>query len=975
MSYFQEHYLQIRLPVVAEGEPGLRRGQRGAIHSIAAHFTLRQEPAVVVMPTGSGKTAVLMLSAYLLQANRVLVVTPSRLVRNQIANDFRTLHVLRDANAVDKRLPAPTVHEVEGLLSSEEAWRSLEAYDVVVGTPNSVSPAIKGVEEPPKELFDLVLVDEAHHSPAKTWNELMQAFPSAKRVLFTATPFRRDQLEIRGRFVYNYPIAEAYADGIFGQIEYLPVTPDAGEEGDAAIAQAAERIYKADQHSGLKHSLLVRTDTKKRAEELRKLYQEKTELRLELIYSKHSFRHIKQVINRLRSGALDGVICVNMLGEGFNFPNLKIAAIHAPHKSLAVTLQFIGRFARTSGENIGGAKFLAIPSDIEVQAKKIYEEGAVWQEIIPGLLDAQVQQEVQVRELLGTFRRDTVPDIDAVEGIEDLSLYSLRPYHHVKVFEVMGNVKLDDEVVLPEPFSVVFQEHSEEMCAAVVIAKETTKPRWASTTLFEQTKYDLFIIYFDEDTNLLFVCASRKTEVLYRQIVDQIVDGNALAIPASKTNKALLGLSDYEFYNIGMRNSIRGAETYRIMAGSNTQDAVTPNDGRNFHQGHTFGRALDGQEAITIGTSTLSKIWSNTSSLIPTLIEWCKQLAQRLNSDELVVTKSGLDYLYCGQVITSIPEGVIAADWHHSNYGKPKAVSYVDDNGEIKTCQLLELDLQVDRSLSNQTSIRVNVCGRGFVQPVDFSLQGPRHFTLSDGKDHRVKLIGRHSEVTLVEHLNGKHLNFYFADSSRLSGRDWFPSHPDGFQPFETAQIEAIPWVTEGVDVQKEFGSSGPKGISIHDYLERRLVKGNYDVIIYDHGSGEVADYLAIKQHGEEVHFELYHCKKSGAANSGDRVGDLYDVCGQGIKSLIWLKKNQYLLDHMRTRIQAQPSKFIVGDAAKLEGVIKSTRYRPSVYQVVLVQPSVSKANLSEKLANLLAAVDEYVRKARCQSLKVFGSD
>ena len=49
-----------------------------------------------------------------------------------------------------------------------------------------------------------------------------------------------------------------------------------------------------------------------------------------------------------------------MLGEGFDFPNLKIAAIHSPHKSLVSTLQFIGRFARTNAENIGTAKFIAM---------------------------------------------------------------------------------------------------------------------------------------------------------------------------------------------------------------------------------------------------------------------------------------------------------------------------------------------------------------------------------------------------------------------------------------------------------------------------------------------------------------------------------------------------------------------------------------------------------------------------------------
>src|SRR5262245_13769444 len=49
------------------------------------------------------------------------------------------------------------------------------------------------------------------------------------------------------------------------------------------------------------------------------------------------------------------IVCVDMLGEGFDLPSLKIAAIHDPHKSLAVTLQFVGRFARVGGAELGEA--------------------------------------------------------------------------------------------------------------------------------------------------------------------------------------------------------------------------------------------------------------------------------------------------------------------------------------------------------------------------------------------------------------------------------------------------------------------------------------------------------------------------------------------------------------------------------------------------------------------------------------------
>jgi superfamily II DNA or RNA helicase len=48
-----------------------------------------------------------------------------------------------------------------------------------------------------------------------------------------------------------------------------------------------------------------------------------------------------------------------MLGEGYDLPNLKIAALHDQHKSLAITLQFIGRFTRSSSNTpIGDAQQL-----------------------------------------------------------------------------------------------------------------------------------------------------------------------------------------------------------------------------------------------------------------------------------------------------------------------------------------------------------------------------------------------------------------------------------------------------------------------------------------------------------------------------------------------------------------------------------------------------------------------------------------
>ena len=78
MSYFADVYDKLRYPISSEHSSRLRNAQLGAIHSISSFQTLRKIRAgIIVIPTGSGKTAVLMMSPYIIHAKKVLIVTPA----------------------------------------------------------------------------------------------------------------------------------------------------------------------------------------------------------------------------------------------------------------------------------------------------------------------------------------------------------------------------------------------------------------------------------------------------------------------------------------------------------------------------------------------------------------------------------------------------------------------------------------------------------------------------------------------------------------------------------------------------------------------------------------------------------------------------------------------------------------------------------------------------------------------------------
>ncbi len=272
MPYFEQHYDDFRWTPELPPLGGFRPPQMGALHAVAAHFTQRRDPAIVTMPTGSGKTAVLAATPFVLRAERALVLTPSRLVREQIIAHFQTLDDLKSTRALAASIAPPRVWSAAGKMTRLQDWEALRAYDVVVGIPNSLSPAIEGIVQPPLDLFDVVLVDEAHHSASRTWNHLLTHLSPARRVLFTATPFRSDRKEVPGRLVYSYDLSQAYRDEVFGSISYHAVEGESGETGDRAIARAASTQLRSDQAKGLDHLIMVRTGQKSRAKELEQLY-------------------------------------------------------------------------------------------------------------------------------------------------------------------------------------------------------------------------------------------------------------------------------------------------------------------------------------------------------------------------------------------------------------------------------------------------------------------------------------------------------------------------------------------------------------------------------------------------------------------------------------------------------------------------------------------------------------------------------
>lgn len=961
MSPFQLLYNELRFPIGnGEDVPGFRPAQLAALQTVCGHlFQHPTVPAIVTMPTGSGKTLILTTLPILLRAQRVLVLTPSRLVREQIHDEFFTLHDLKCMSAVPSVTAPLKVHATRKTVRAETDWDNIGSFDVTVATV----PAISGQDMPlpTKGLFDLVLVDEAHHAPAATWKRILEHLSDSKQVLFTATPFRRDEKMVPGRMVFTYGLEQANADHIFGDIRYEPVVVREGQNVDIEIARAAERRFRADAAHGLHHLLMVRVDSKRRGKDLFRLYQRETKLRLAYATGDTSLRQVRVIVDKLRKQELDGIVCVNMFGEGFNLPNLKIAAIHSPHKSLAVTLQFIGRFARTTAKNIGSATFLAEPTTSSRDLDQLYSEGAAWQKIIANLAASRIADESRARAALDTFVAQQAPDLT------DFSLAQLRPYFHVKVYRA-ASVSFDADAAFPKPAEVKFAYVRDDLHSAVYITQEEVRARWTSDPRFSRIGWDLYILYYHADSQLLFICASDRSVETYERLSRVFAGGDARVVSAAQVNRALKGIEGARFFHVGMRKRSRLGlvESYRTLAGPRADHAIQHSDRRMYDRGHCFGKGKNGEEEVTLGVSSSGKIWSHRSRQIPYLIDWCTQIAANLSDARSGPTGSPLDGLNVGTELQTLPAGVIGGLWSPEIFDAPRTV--VDPtSGEILGT-LLDFDIAITASAVG--SVAFTVTKEGYRWAGTFSFEQDHWVEFDDGAPVSVEVKGKY--IPLEVYLSEDPPVFFTERFEAIEGLNLY-APPEDAPKIDPAQLVAIDWSTSKVDIQKEK-PHGAKQDSIFEWLTRHLVASAPQFVFCDDASGEVADFIALQWEDGDPVIELYHCKKSGEAFAGLRVADLYEVAFQAAKCAAWAQQTR-LMERIIVRHQKRPDRLLKGSLDDLRAAFSVENRQRLHFRPIIVQPGLSVSGATDgPVGEVLAATSLYVVESGLERLKVFGS-
>jgi superfamily II DNA or RNA helicase len=869
----------------AQGHPLLRAPQHGAAMAVGAHFTARKEPAIVALPTGVGKTAIMTLLPYVLTATRVLVVVPTRVLREQTGDEYSQLTVLRTQGLVPAEVWSPRTSVIEGHQTAAQ-WAALERQEVVVTTPQSV------VDDQhrclvPEGMFDLIIFDEAHHTPAPIWSSVVDHTSGARQIFFTATPYRRDDRHIQGTVVYEFPLSAAVEQGFVAPVDLRLI--DDGADIDARLIEQIQQLVQVEGSPYFHVPFMARTSSKNHAKELCQLY-EASGLSVRLITGDTSLRVYRASLQAVRDGEAQGLVMVGVLGEGFDFPAIKVAAYHRTHRSLPATLQFIGRITRIHADGPARALVVAPRQEASDETALLYRDDAQWALLIPELasrlFERQARRAMVDRELLTPVQGTVSPS-------------NIRPKYVVDIFQVGRDLRIDVADRLDNDLMTVQWWQAEGF--VVAIGRRDASPRWLYSDVLVETTFELSIAVYAREQGLLFVSTAEDTAAftrLFGAADPQVLRPDQIY--------AVLNAQGVEaYYNVGIRNvdvpNDRRA-SYKISTGRDVTRTLLPDDLASYALGHAVARIRD-EDGITrsFGISIgKSRVWRPQSGPLSEFRDWCLYLARLLGQAQPATMADGLP-LRTQSVFNLFPATAIAAMPAERLFELEARVVWPDGLER----SLLELDFEP------------HVLDEGGRCDVVVSADEDHRFDIIcrtngkidiDGDIPEVRLDGNVAEAAAI--FETQPLTLYFGDGS--STRSFLRAKPAEQTPALSRELIEILKFTN-VDISKETETDIPGRVSIFDYMHDLLEGRSADaVIINDDGAYEMADIIVLTNRGVHVEVGLLHCK--GAVAKTEQVEQLYVVVGQAIRSMRWVARRAMFWADMLRRFRDRDSFNVIRD-------------------------------------------------------------
>lgn len=328
--------------------------QIGFINNLRKIYEAGEDRALLISATGTGKTYASAFAARELEFKRVLFLVHRNQIAKQALKSYRKVF--------------------DGTVSMGMVSGKYQEYnaDFVFATVQTLSKE-ENLKRYKRDDWDLIIVDEAHHSSADSYKKIMNYFFPKLWLGMTATPDKRDD-NLEGRNIYeifNHQIAyeirlqDAMEEDLLCPFHYfgitdLEVVSDVGKSQEEKIQNfryltSDDRVLNVMKqaeffgYSGDRVKGLIFCSRIDEAKELSYKFNEKG-WRTQVLSGSDSEIVRANAIERLAGdeaeNALDYIISVDIFSEGVDVPEINQVIMLRPTESPIVFIQQLGRGLR-----------------------------------------------------------------------------------------------------------------------------------------------------------------------------------------------------------------------------------------------------------------------------------------------------------------------------------------------------------------------------------------------------------------------------------------------------------------------------------------------------------------------------------------------------------------------------------------------------------------------------------------------------
>jgi superfamily II DNA or RNA helicase len=333
------------------------------------------------MPTGTGKTR---LFASIIKDVRTISVEKAIIPQPRIlVLAHRTELIEQISNTITNKY-----HISCGIIKSG-IWENMDAL-VQVASVQSLTRRLARWGTIP---FGLIVIDEAHHALAKTYLKICSAFPDARILGVTATPYRLNGESFRKIFdkLIVSPTVQKFIDmGYLSKFQYYSIKPTAqiqydinnihyfGANGDYVErelmnicdkTQVRAQLIKSYTKFAMGKKGIVYTINKTHNKHVAQQYRG-IGVSVATIDSDTPAEERRRIVFDFKNGKYDIICNVNIFSEGFDCPDIEFIQLARPTLSLSLYLQQVGRALRISNnktyalilDNVGSYNKFGLPN-------------------------------------------------------------------------------------------------------------------------------------------------------------------------------------------------------------------------------------------------------------------------------------------------------------------------------------------------------------------------------------------------------------------------------------------------------------------------------------------------------------------------------------------------------------------------------------------------------------------------------------